>query len=265
MRNPTFNMPVDELEQPELASQKTIFSGWSEPTVPVFVPGAYRYYTQKVDSRPRVDEVAQLSMYYQHETAGTPVMASLRVPVGVRIGGKQSLDVVDLGKSTLEPQEIELKSLDYLASVTEAPRISAAEFPELRDILKGVPGGRVIPDRVSVVDSTGAIVSRYVGDKINGGNKAISEADDLAVAKFVLDTYKHFRVDEAAAAIGLPYGSEGAMADPSMMGSGAMMMGMGADYMGTAGPGSSLGSSRSSRSSRRGKTNRPGAGTSAAP
>jgi hypothetical protein len=185
--------------------------------------------------------------------------------VGVRIGGKQSLDVVDLGKSTLEPQEIELKSLDYLASVTEAPRISAAEFPELRDILKGVPGGRVIPDRVSVVDSTGAIVSRYVGDKINGGNKAISEADDLAVAKFVLDTYKHFRVDEAAAAIGLPYGSEGAMADPSMMGSGAMMMGMGADYMGTAGPGSSLGSSRSSRSSRRGKTNRPGAGTSAAP
>jgi hypothetical protein len=265
MRNPTFNMPVDELEQPELASQRTIFSGWSKPTDPVFVPGSYRYYTQKVDSRPRVDEVAQLSMYYQHETAGTPVMASLRVPVGVRIGGKQSLDVVDLGKSTLEPQEIEFKSLDYLASVTEAPRISAAEFPELRDILKGVPGGRVIPDRVSVVDSTGAIVSRYVGDKVNGGNKAISEADDLAVAKFVLDTYKHFRIDEAAAAIGLPYGSEGAMADPAMMGSGAMMMGMGADYMGTAGPGSSLGSSRSSRSSRRGKTNRPGAGTSAAP
>ena len=264
MRNPTFNMPVDELEQPELASQKTIFSGWSEPTEPVFVPGSYRYYTQKVDSRPRVDEVAQLSMYYQHETAGTPVMASLRVPVGVRIGGKQSLDVVDLGKSTLEPQEIELKSLDYLASVTEAPRISASEFPELRDILKGVPGGRVIPDRISVIDSTGAIVSRYVGDKVNGGNKAISEADDLAVAKFVLETYKHFRVDEAAAAIGLPYGAEGGSADPSMMGSGAMM-GMGADYMGAAGPGSSLGSSRSSRSSRRGKANRPGGGASAAP
>ena len=264
MRNPTFNMPVDELEQPELASQKTIFSGWSVPTDPVFVPGAYRYYTQKVDSRPRVDEVAQLSMYYQHETAGTPVMASLRVPVGVRIGGKQSLDVVDLGKSTLEPQEIEFKSLDYLASVTEAPRISASEFPQLRDILKGVPGGRVIPDRISVVDSTGAIVSRYVGDTINGGNKAISQEDDLAVTNFVLKTYEHFRADQAAA-IGLPYGAEGGMADPSMMGSGAMMMGMGADYMGAAGPGSSLGSSRSSRSSRRGKSNRPGAGSSAAP
>jgi hypothetical protein len=265
MRNPTFNMPVDELEQPELASQKTIFSGWSEPTEPVFVPGAYRYYTQKVDSRPRVDEVAQLSMYYQHETAGTPVMANLRVPVGVRIGGKQSLDVVDLGKSTLEPQEIELKSMDYLASVTEAPRLSASDFPELKDILKGVPGGRVIPDRISVVDSTGAIVSRYVGDKVNGGNKAISEADDLAVAKFVLETYKHFRADEAAAAIGLPYGAEGGVADPSMMGSASMMMGMGADYMGAAGPGSSLGSSRSSRSSRRGKSNRQGGGASAAP
>lgn len=251
MRNPTFNMPVDELEQPELASQKTIFSGWSEPTDPVFVPGAYRYYTQKVDSRPRVDEVAQLSMFYQHETAGTPVMATLRVPVGVRIGGKQSLDVVDLGKSTLEPQEIELKSMDYLASVTEAPRISASEFPELRDILKGVTGGRVIPDRISVVDSSGALVSRYVGDKVNGGNKAISEGDDLAMTKFVLDTYKHFRADEAAAATGLPYGADGISMDPAMMSNGAMSMGMGADYMGSSGPGSSLGSSRSSRSSSR--------------
>ena len=118
----------------------------------------------------------------------------------------------------------------------------------------------MIPDRISVIDSTGAIVSRYVGDKVNGGTKAISESDDLTVAKFVLDTYKHFRADEAAAAIGLPYGAEGGMVDPSMMASGAMMMGMGADYTGAAGPGSSLGSSRSSRSSRRGKANRQGAG-----
>lgn len=258
MRNPTFNMPVDELEQPELASQKTIFSSWSEPTEPVFVPGAYRYYTQKVDSRPRVDEVAQLSMFYQHETAGTPVMASLRIPVGVRIGGKQSLEVVDLGKSKLEPQEIEFKSQDYLASVSEAPRVSASEFPGLKDLLKGVSGGRLIPDRISVIDSTGAIVSRYVGDKVNGGNKAISESDDLALAKGVLKIYEHFRADAAASAIGVPYGAEGGMVDPSMMGAGAMMMGMGADYMGTSGPGSSLGSSRSSRSSKRAKTNRTG-------
>ncbi len=262
MRNPTFNMPVDELEQPELASQKTIFSGWSESTEPVFVPGAYRYYTQKVDSRPKVDEVAQLSMFYQHETAGTPVMANLRVPVGVRIGGKQSLDVVDLGKSTLEPQEIELKSMDYLASVTEAPRISSSEFPDLRDILKSVAGGRVIPDRISVIDSSGAIVSRYVGDKVNGGNKEISEADDMAVTKFVLETYKHFRADEAAAGLGLPYGAEGAAMEGGMMPPGGMGMGMGADYMGSAGPGSSLGSSRSSRSSgRRGKGSRSGGTT----
>ena len=266
MRNPTFNMPVDELEQPELASQKTIFSGWSEPTQPVYVPGAYRYYTQKVDSRPRMDEVAQLSMFYQQETAGTPVMASLRVPVGIRIGGKQAVDVVDLGKSTLESQEVELKSQDFLASVTEAPRISPSEFPELRDILKGVAGGRVIPDRISVIDSTGAIVSRYVGDKVNGGNAQISEADDLAVTEFILKTYKHFRADDAAAAIGLPYGAEGGSAEGAMMNSGAMMMGMGADYMGSSGPGSSLGSNRSSRSSgRRGKGSRPGGGKSSAP
>lgn len=266
MRNPAFNMPVDELEQPELASQMTIFSGWSEATEPVFVPGGYRYYTQKVDSRPRVDEVAQLSMFFQHETAGTPVMGSLRVPVGVRIGGKQSLEVVDLGKSTLEPQEIEFKSLDYLATVTEAPRISASEFPEMRDILKAVTGGRAIPDRISVIDSNGAIVSRYVGDKVSGGAKPISEADDLAVTKFVLETYKHFRVDESASAgVGVPYGAEGGSMDSASMGS--MMMGgmgsMGSEYTGSAGPGSSLGRSRNS--SRRSKASGASGGESSNP
>jgi hypothetical protein len=271
MRNPAFNMPVDELEQPELASQKTIFSAWSEPTQPVFVPGSYRYYTQEVDSRPRSDEVAKLSMFYQHETAGTPVMARLEVPVGVRIGGKQNIEVVDLGKSTLEAQEIELKSLDYLASVTEAPRMSASEFPEMKDILKGIPSGKkIIPDRISVVDSTGAIVSRYVGDKVDGGNKAISEADDIAVTKFVLDTYKHFRPQEAAEVTGFPYGAEGGTTSDSGMGAGmmgsGMMMGMGSEYAGSSGPGSSLGSSRSSRSSgRRGKGSRPGGSSSSGP
>ncbi|MGV2340681.1 MAG UNVERIFIED_CONTAM: hypothetical protein LVR18_44085 [Planctomycetaceae bacterium] len=38
-----------------MASQATLFSDWSEPTPPTFVPSGYRYYPEKVESRPRAD------------------------------------------------------------------------------------------------------------------------------------------------------------------------------------------------------------------
>lgn len=260
MRNPNFNVPVDELEQPELASQRTVFSDWSAPTAPVFVPGAYRYYTQKVESKPRSEELAHLSMLYQHETAGTPVMASLRVPVGVRIGGKQILEVVDLGKSKLESQEVELRSQDFLAGVAEAPRITPSDFPELKDVLKSTQRTRPIPDRITVVDSTGAIVSRFVGDKVASGEKMIAESDDMALAKYVLDQYAHLRPQEVSTDVAnSPYGEAGSdsasMGMASMPGMGG---GMGSEYGGAAGRSSALGNSG-------GKRSRKGKGGSSAP
>ncbi|MFM7830774.1 MAG: hypothetical protein ACKPJD_03250, partial [Planctomycetaceae bacterium] len=61
MRNPHFNRPIDELVDPETANQKTVFSEWTEPTAPIYVPAGYRYYPEKVDSRPRAPEMASLS------------------------------------------------------------------------------------------------------------------------------------------------------------------------------------------------------------
>ncbi len=257
MRNPNFNKPVDELELPELATQRTIFSSWSEPTQPVFIPSSYRYYTQKVESKPRADEMAHLNMFYQHETAGTPVMAPLRVPVGVRIGGKQTLEVVDLGKSKLESQDVELKSQDFLAGVVEAPRLASSDFPELKDLIRSLQGVRIVPDRITVVDSTGAIVSRFVGDTVNGGEKPISEADDLAKAKFVLKQYESLRPQAGGADPTNPYAAGGgSAADSAMMG-----MGMGEEFMGG---GSGRGSALGNRSSGRGRRGRS-SGSSAAP
>jgi hypothetical protein len=252
MRNPNFNKPIDELEQPELATQRTIFSEWSEPTKPVYVPNAYRYYTQKVESRPRVDEQAHLSMFYQHETAGTPVMTNLRVPVGVRIGGRQTMEVVDLGKSKLESQEVDLKSSDFLAAVSESPRVAVSEFPELRELIKNVPGGRVVPDRITVVNSDGAIVSRFVGDSVQSGAKPVSEKSSSEIVQFLLTTYDYLRPQAAGADPTSPYAAE-TMGAPGMMPPG---MGMGEDYMGASGRGSSLGS-RSRSKGRKAKTGGP--------
>ena len=257
MRNPNFNMPVDELEQPELAAQPTIFSDWSEPTKPVFVPDAYRYYTQKVEGKPRADELALLAMYYEHETAGTPVMTNLRVPVGARIGGKQLIEVVDLGKSSLESQEVEFRSRDFLTSVSEAPKISQGDNPELKPYFKSLtPGVRPLGDRMTVIDANGAIVARVVGDKVANGDKVIAEGDDKAFTDFVIKHYDYLRPqEEGEVGSGDPYaGGAGGMAD------GAGGMGAGGLGMGGYGGGMSSGSSMSGNGSGR-RSGRGGRGS----
>jgi hypothetical protein len=247
MRNPLFNKPVDELQEPEMAAQQTVVSPWSTPTKPVFVPDSYRYYTQKVDSKPRAAELATLAMFYEASEAGTPVMSNVRVPVGTRIGGKQTLDVVDLAKEVLEYKEVEFKSRDFLASIIEAPRVVKADNPELDGYFRSLASGvRPFGDRITVIDSNGAIVTRMTADRVMLGDKPNDEAADRRIAEFVLKTYDYMRPNSDANAASNPYGG----GYPGMDGEGGMP-GMGMGGMGgySYGGGMSSGSSMSGRGS----------------
>jgi hypothetical protein len=234
MRNPHFNRPIDELVDPETATQKTVFSAWTDPTEPVFVPSGYRYYPEKVDSRPRASEMATLSVYYEHETAGTPTMSLMKIPVGSRIGGKQQIDIVDLGENTLAVQDVEVKSSDYLASVTEAPRVNRADFPELKEAFEALSGARLVGDRLTVVDSNGAIVSRFGGDSVSVGTKVTTKKTDEEVTKYVLETFAHLRPAKEGES-NSPY--EGAGGEDGGLGGAGGMAGMGGQGLG---PGSGM-------------------------
>jgi len=246
MRNPHFNRPIDELVDPETANQKTVFSDWTEPTEPIYVPAGYRYYPEKVDSRPRAPEMASLSMYYEHETSGTPTMSNMKIPVGVRIGGKQQIDIVDLGENTLSVKDVEVKSNDYLASVTESLRINRSDFPELKEVFEELGGARLLGDRLTVVDSNGAIVSRFGGDSVLNGAKVVTKDDDERLTKYVLDTFAHLRPQKEGES-NSPYdgagGEDGGLGGlggmPGMPG-GASGPGGGMNFGGGMGRGSSL-------------------------
>lgn len=165
MYNPNYRKPVDSLVTPELADQMTIFSEWSQPSPPVTVPMDYRYYVQKVAGQQGSEESAQLSVYYEVPELGTPVMTDVSVPVGLRIGGEKEIEAVDLAKSVLSRTKVDIKSRDLLASVVEAPKITAGDHPELQAILSKLPRGtKAIPDQVTVVDASGAIILRSAGD-----------------------------------------------------------------------------------------------------
>jgi len=260
MRNPNFNRPVEMLVDPEVASRPTLFSDWSDPTQAIYVPAGYRYYPDKIESRARADEYAAMSMYYEHETAGTPLLANVRVPVGTRIGGRESVEVVDLSESTLEMSDVEIRSDDFLAAVTEAPRLSRGDFPELRDLFAALGNVRPVGDRVTIVDGSGRILSRYVGDRVDIGTREVSKADDVRLTKFVLDTYDYMR-PQSESELTSPYGDEGGLGGLGGSGDygGSGMFGgdgSGMNFGGGMGRGSSMSGAsgrRGSRGSRGGK------------
>lgn len=224
MKNPNFKYPVDELEQPDLNTQATIFSDWSEPTAPAFVPQSYRYYTQRADNPQSV----KVGMYYENEKAGTPAMANLEVRVGSRIGGKSDVEVVDLSKSVLETQSVEFKSPDLLAAISPSIRLNSGESPELKSYIDAMRGHKPLSDRITVVDSSGAIVTRYVGDSVSNGDHPRSQQLDTKFYQDILELYKHLKKDAADAATG-PYGDDGGSGDASGAGMmGGMMGGAGA-------------------------------------
>ena len=246
MKNPNFNYPVDQLEQPEHSTQATIFSEWSEPTPPAYVPQSYRYYTQRADD----PQTVKVGMFYENEKAGTPAMANLVVRVGARIGGKSDVEIVDLSKSVVETQSVEFKSPDLLASITPSIKPNSGENPELKSLLDSMRGQKPLSDRITVVDSNGAIVTRYVGDSVANGGRPRDEKMDAKYYQDILKLYEHLKKDANAAATGI-YGNAGGGAE-GMAGGGSsgMMGGMMGGYGGGMGGGSALSGGGGGRSSR---------------
>lgn len=200
MKNPNFGYPVDELEQPELATQETIFSDWSPATAPTYVPQSYRYYTRSVDN----PQWVKIGMFYENEKAGTPVMANLDVRVGSRIGGKTKVDVVDLSEYVREPQDVEIKSPDLLAAVSPSVRLNSNDSPELKSYIDSVRGRKHLADRITVIDNNGAIITRYVGDAIANGGQPRTEDLDSKFYQDILTLYEHLKESAETAAVG-PY------------------------------------------------------------
>lgn len=266
MKNPNFRFPVDQLEQPDLSTEATIFSAWSASTAPTFVPQSYRYYTQKADNPQSV----KIGMYFENEKAGTPTMANLEVRVGSRIGGKSDVEVVDLSKSVVETQSVEFKSPDLLAAVTPSIRLSTGESPELKSYIDSMRGHKPLSDRITVVDSNGAIVTRYVGDSVANGGRPRDQQMDSKFCQDILKLYEHLKQGSDTAG-NSPYGSSlyggageaGGMMGSGMMGSGMMgsgMMGGGGGYGGQMGGGNALSGSGRGPAGKRGGGSRSGSG-----
>lgn len=249
MKNPNFNVSIDELADPSLGAEPTLFSDWSDSTPETFVTLPHRTYLTDVDGRKGEPEKASLSIFTDTTETGTPVMGDLRsVLMGLPIAGSQNVEIVDLTTQEVAPKEVTLKTNEILAAASEVGRISSSVHPGLKSVIDATKG-RPVPNQVCVIDSEGGIKLRTVGED---GRK---EKLDRIFAKKLLEEYADWKKKDKAENF---FGGDGeGSGDYS---GGGMSMSYGSSsagaFYGGAGMGMSMGSqpggsSKSSRGSRR--------------
>ena len=195
MANPNFRHPLDELEDPAFGAEPSLLSDWSKPSSAVHIPIAHHVYLAGVEARYGTPEKANVSIYTDTTETGMPLMGDIKVLMGLPIAGKKSLEVVDLTTEVLEEKEVIIGTSDVLAGAEAYDRISTSDHP----LLKGMFSDREpIPDEICVVDSTGRIELRSIGDDSD------DEAFDRAAFKYILEQYKGWKKrDQTAAGNGL--------------------------------------------------------------
>lgn len=252
MKNPNYNHPLDELEDPSLATEPTIFSDWSAETKPTAVPQAHRVYVTDVESRRGRQEAVNMTIYTDTTETGLPVMGNVKVYTGMPIAGRRKQPVVDLTQDKLEDIEVTLATDGLLVAAQGVDRISTSDHPELKSVISGLPrGSTIVPAQVCLVDSNGEMKLRSIGDREK------QEVMDRKEADFILEKYEAWRPKKAGDDTGFfgPGGEEGMMG----MEGGEYGMGMSdassasGGYFG-GGPGSrgESGRQESSRGGRRG-------------
>ena len=106
-------------------------------------------------------------------------------------------------------------------------RLNSGDNRELKAYIDSMRGqSKQLADRITVIDSNGAIVTRYVGDSIDNGGNTRTEALDEKFYRDVLKIYEHLKKNESADPNNI-YAGEG------MTGEG----GGGSGYMGMSGYG----------------------------
>jgi hypothetical protein len=160
MYNPNYQWPIDELETPQLASNETLFSDWSDATDAATVPMRYRNYVEKVKVR-GVQRRVDVGVYYESNGV-LPVMETISVDVGMPIGGQKRTDRVDLEKSILAGGDIDVSTNELVNGVAFAGGLDARVHSDLKEVLsKFGRNNPPVDDLVSVVDSAGRIVLKY--------------------------------------------------------------------------------------------------------
>ena len=265
MKNPNYRHPLDELEDPAIGNEPTLVSDWSVASPEVYVPVAHRLYLTEVDARPGSRERVDVTVYTDTTETGMPVMSDVRVAMGLPISGHRNVEVIDLRKEVLEELDIVIGTNDLLSSAEAFGRMSTSDHPDLKAMLDRVPRGvEPISDEICVVDGTGDIQLRSVGDK-SASEK--SDRDEFAGIMKIYEVWKPQPQTAGSSLFGTGSEGEGGYGE----GSGGYGLGMqggsasGGGYYGggsSGGPGGSAGPGMpgSPSSSGRGGSGRSGRG-----
>jgi hypothetical protein len=162
VRNPSFGMPLEQVEKPEVADGETRETPWSAPSPPTAVEDDVKFFVNQVprrNGRP-INQVAMDVVQWDTALGTLEQYKNLSVNFGQHIGGSVRTDRLDVIKETLEERaDVLIFGHDMLVDASAAPIAVATEHPDLvltqRDMQTQLNSGNL--DEAITVDANGQL------------------------------------------------------------------------------------------------------------
>lgn len=239
LRNPLFNLPIEELENPELASRRTWQTEWSEPSASVQVPADYQYFVHGADQRLGRETQAEIDVFQWFKEAGSLINSVLKVYPGQFIGSRsRKTEVLRYAAETFKEESIEFTTDDMLVDVSSALEVDPDDHPFLK--VPKTRGGFRLPAEILVMNRFYEVDSMDAVSVIGDRKKAHARYQEMVTQNEDLKQSSASAGDPSD-----PYGYGGGEGE----GEGGYEGGMGMGGMGMGGRGSS-----SRRRGRRGRS-----------
>lgn len=133
MRNPNFLLPLDQVAHPDVAEGEFRTTAWSEPTAPVFVEPALRFFVKETSPRTRTAvPTAGFDVYQWREAEGTPIWTDMKVAVGQFLSQARETEVVNPVAGRFAPEKVDIRTQNVLVDVDPLPNLPAELHPDLQ-------------------------------------------------------------------------------------------------------------------------------------
>lgn len=133
LRNPNFELGLDQVQEASVADGETRWTDWSTPTPPVLVEKDVEYFLAKVprtQNRPKPEALIEVIQW--DPRVGTLIDGTLKMVFGQFVGGRKKVPVLNVAVPSLEEEEALFASKDVLVDSAGAPALAASEHADLK-------------------------------------------------------------------------------------------------------------------------------------
>lgn len=139
--NPSYQRPIEELVDPEIAAKPDRTTPWSKPSEVAVVKDDSQFFLTKVNSgiTRRGEATANVQVVQWYPDSGTWIEGEIRnVRLGQQVGGLETAKVLRPEQSLKEEEDVKFNAGDVLVDIVDFPGVKPDLYPNLNLDRRGI-------------------------------------------------------------------------------------------------------------------------------